>query len=79
MPLPLMSIVDDNPESLIVIGEWLQPEHAARVANSGLRALRPAQQKPQPDLMLFDVTMPEMDDHEVLHQLCEQPGTAASR
>jgi putative two-component system response regulator len=74
--LPLVLIVDDNPENLTVIGELLQPEHAVRAANSGPRALRLARMEPQPDLILLDVMMPEMDGYEVLQQLQAQPETA---
>jgi putative two-component system response regulator len=74
--LPLVLIVDDNPENLTVIGELLQPEHAVRAANSGLRALRLARMTPQPDLILLDVMMPEMDGYAVLQQLRAQPETA---
>ena len=75
-PLPLVLIVDDNPENLTVIGELLQPEHAVRAANSGLRALRLARLEPRPDLILLDVMMPEMDGYEVLQLLRAQPETA---
>jgi putative two-component system response regulator len=74
--LPLVLIVDDNPENLTVIGELLQPDHAVRAANSGLRALRLARLEPRPDLILLDVMMPEMDGYEVLQQLREHPDTA---
>ncbi len=76
MPLPLVLIVDDNPENLTIIGELLQPQHAVRVANSGIKALRLARLLPQPDLILLDVMMPEMDGYQVLRQLREQPETA---
>jgi putative two-component system response regulator len=74
--LPLVLIVDDNPENLTVIGELLQPNHAVRAANSGARALRLARLKPRPDLILLDVMMPEMDGYEVLHRLRNDPETA---
>ena len=45
MALPLILIVDDNPENLTVLGELMQPRHAVRVANSGVRALRLARLK----------------------------------
>ena len=76
MALPLILIVDDNPENLTVLGELLQPRHAVRVANSGVRALRLARLEPQPGLILLDVMMPRMDGFEVLRQLRAQPGTA---
>jgi response regulator RpfG family c-di-GMP phosphodiesterase len=74
--LPLVLIVDDNPENLTVIGELLQPQHAVRAANSGRRALQLAKLVPQPDLILLDVMMPEMDGYEVLLALRTAPDTA---
>lgn len=75
MTLPLVLIVDDNPENLTVIGELLQPEHAVRAANSGMRALRLARMEPRPDLILLDVMMPEFDGYEVLQHLRDHPET----
>lgn len=77
MSLPLVLIVDDNPENLTVIGELLQPHHAVRAANSGRRALQLARLAPQPDLILLDVMMPAMDGYEVLRALRAAPDTAA--
>ncbi|HSW08954.1 HD-GYP domain-containing protein [Aquabacterium sp.] len=74
--LPLVLIVDDNPENLTVIGELLQPHHAVRAANSGARALKLAVMAPQPQLVLLDVMMPEMDGYEVLERLRSDPATA---
>jgi len=75
--LPLVLIVDDNPENLTVIGELLQPMHAVRAANSGRRALQLARLTPQPDLILLDVMMPEMDGYEVLRALRASAETAS--
>jgi len=74
--LPLILVVDDNPENLTVIGELLQPGHAVRAANGGERALRLARQRPLPDLVLLDVMMPDMDGYEVLARLRADPLTA---
>ena len=74
--LPLVLIVDDNPENLTVIGELLQPGHVVRAANSGARALKLAGMDPRPDLILLDVMMPEMDGYEVLSQLRARSDTA---
>jgi putative two-component system response regulator len=67
--LPLILIVDDNPENLTVIGELLQPVYAVRAANAGPRALQLASMAPRPDLILLDVMMPGMDGYEVLRLL----------
>jgi len=62
-------IVDDTPENLAVLAELLQPEYRVLAANSGPRALRLASADPQPDLILLDVMMPEMDGYVVFGQL----------
>ncbi|MGE5492341.1 MAG: two-component system response regulator [Actinomycetota bacterium] len=68
-------IVDDTPENLTVLGELLQPTYRVRAANSGQRALQIAASDPQPDLILLDVMMPEMDGYAVLAHLRENPRT----
>ncbi len=69
-------IVDDTPENLAVLGEFLQPNYRVLVANSGRRALAIATVNPQPDLILLDVMMPEMDGYQVLAELRQNPRTA---
>jgi putative two-component system response regulator len=76
VPLPLVLIVDDNPDNLNVVGELLVPRHAVRVANGGARALQLARMAPLPDLILLDVMMPGIDGFEVLRQLRDHPHTA---
>ena len=62
-------IVDDVPSNLSVLGDVLAPHYAVRAANSGGRALRIAASDPQPDLILLDIMMPDLDGYEVLTQL----------
>ena len=69
-------IVDDTPENLAVLGEFLQPNYRVLVANSGRRALAIATVNPQPDLILLDVMMPEIDGYQVLAELRQNPRTA---
>jgi len=69
-------IVDDTPENITVLGELLQPYYAIRVATTGARALISAETHPLPDLILLDVTMPEMDGYTVLTRLKNNPATA---
>ena len=68
-------IVDDTPENLSVLGGLLQPHYRVMVANSGQRALAIAARSPQPDLILLDVMMPEMDGYAVLRKLREDAET----
>ena len=76
-PPPTLLVVDDTPENLAVLGELLQPEYVVRAATNGIRALQIAATNPQPELILLDVMMPDMDGYEVLARLKADPRTAA--
>jgi len=62
-------VVDDNPENLSVMGELLRPEYRVLAANSGQRALDIVLSGGNPDLVLLDILMPELDGYEVLAKL----------
>jgi len=67
---PIVLIVDDVPDNLSTISEMISELGVdVRVANSGPVAIRYAKLAPQPDLILLDVMMPEMDGHAVLKAL----------
>ena len=61
--------VDDVPENLDVLNGILEETYAVQVALSGRVALKIASGKKQPDLILLDVMMPEMDGFEVCREL----------
>src|ERR1700751_3314958 len=61
----LVLIVDDAPANLQIVHSILKDDFKIRVATSGAKALDLVKVKPQPDLILLDVTMPEMDGYEV--------------
>jgi len=61
----LVLIVDDAATNLQVAHSILKQEYKVRVATSGEKALELAKDNPQPDLILLDVEMPEMDGYEV--------------
>ncbi|WP_346930157.1 two-component system response regulator [Clostridium sp.] len=69
-------IVDDTPDNLILISEVLKDDYKIKVANRGERALKIANSDPQPDLILLDIMMPEMDGFEVCKKLKENPHTS---
>ena len=70
-------IVDDVPANLSVLGDLLHDAgYRVKAASSGRAALRHAAQKPQPSLILLDVTMPEMDGFQVLAALRQDPATS---
>jgi serine phosphatase RsbU (regulator of sigma subunit) len=61
----LVLVVDDAPANLQMVNSILKDDFKIRVATSGVKALELVKVKPQPDLILLDVTMPEMDGYEV--------------
>ena len=69
-------IVDDTPDNISLLSELLQPHYRVRAANSGARALQVAKSHPQPDLILLDVMMPDMDGYDVIARLKADPHTA---
>lgn len=72
---PIILIVDDMPENLLVLGDALRQSYHVKIANSGARALEIASASPRPDLILLDVMMPGMDGYAVLERLRHDPGT----
>jgi len=72
---PTILVVDDTPENLLLISDLLRKSYKVKVANNGSRALAIAQAAPQPDLILLDIMMPEMDGYEVCRLLKSNPVT----
>lgn len=62
-------VVDDDAGNIALIGDILLEQFQVRIATNGRRALQLAAMSPQPDLILLDVMMPQMDGYEVLQQL----------
>jgi CheY-like chemotaxis protein len=66
-------VVDDNVDSAEAIGRLLQLKgHDVRCAFDGASAITIAQQF-GPDLILLDISLPDIDGYEVLRRLREQP------
>jgi CheY-like chemotaxis protein len=61
--------VDDTPENLDVLTGALKSEFTVLAATSGSLALRIVASDPQPDIILLDIMMPEMDGYEVIRHL----------
>src|SRR5690606_9262787 len=69
-------IVDDQPELAQMMTDLLDDAgYQARSAGNGREALADIQQE-QPDLVLLDVNMPELDGFEVAAMLKSDPATA---
>ncbi|MFT7618883.1 MAG: serine phosphatase RsbU (regulator of sigma subunit) [Planctomycetota bacterium] len=67
--------VDDAPENLDVVKGILVPEYSVKAAINGKMALKIAESQ-QPDLILLDVMMPEMDGYDVCRELKKNPLTS---
>lgn len=68
-------IVDDIEDNVVVVERLIKRQGlSTSVAYSGMQALSIAESQ-QPDLILLDVQMPEMDGFEVIKKLKENPKT----
>lgn len=65
---PMILIVDDVPTNVQILAEALSSIYRIKVASNGMDALKIAQRE-QPDLILLDVMMPEMDGFEACQHL----------
>jgi sigma-B regulation protein RsbU (phosphoserine phosphatase) len=62
-------VVDDTPANIKVLMETLKEDYRIVAAVNGERALQLAASEPNPDIILLDVMMPEMDGYEVCAKL----------
>jgi diguanylate cyclase (GGDEF)-like protein len=68
-------VADDDTVNRRVLAELLKPEYTVLLAKNGAQALELAARH-QPDLVLLDVVMPDMDGYEVLRRLRGDARTA---
>lgn len=66
-------IVDDDPQSLTILGFVLKDDYEVLVASSGEAALY-VMEEAVPDLILLDVIMPGIDGYEVCRRISQMPG-----
>ena len=66
-------VVDDTPENIDLLRGILSPHYKVKAATSGKKALQITANEPQPDLILLDVMMSEMDGYEVCRKLKQCP------
>lgn len=64
-------LVDDHPMNIDVLSAILENDYHIKVATSGAQALEIATE--QPDLILLDIIMPDMDGYEVCRRLKSAP------
>ncbi|GAM09141.1 response regulator PleD [Geobacter sp. OR-1] len=65
-------IVDDDLLSIETLSVLLSADYSISVARNGLEALESANAS-EPDVILLDIVMPEMDGYEVIRQLQANP------
>lgn len=68
---PKILMIDDTPANLMLLGNALNDEYTLQIALSGAEGLELAAQVPQPDLILLDVLMPQMDGYQTRVHLLE--------
>ena len=73
---PVILIVGDAAENLLVLSDLLRPQYKVLAATNGEGCLRVAHGPLRPELILLDVMMPGMDGYEVLTRLRDDPLTA---
>lgn len=71
----IILVVDDVPDNIQLLSGLLKARYKVKAATSGEKALVIANKNPQPDLILLDVVMPEMDGHAVCEKLKNEVST----
>ena len=65
---PTVLLVDASPANLSLLGKLLHHSYTVKAINHGAQALKIAYEE-QPDLILLDIMMPDMDGYDVCRQL----------
>ncbi|MBU2896673.1 HD domain-containing phosphohydrolase [Vibrio hepatarius] len=70
-------VVDDVPDNIRILKSVLEKgNYSVRAATNGEKALKLASTSPQPNIILLDIMMPEMDGFEVCRRLKRNPETS---
>ena len=69
-------IVDDSTDNIELLFTMLQDTYQVLFATSGYKAIKLAKEA-QPDIILLDIIMPDIDGYEVISTLKANPQTAA--
>lgn len=72
---PVILLIDDMPANIQILAAYLKDDYIIKVAINGERGIELAKTEPQPDLILLDISMPELDGYEVCTRLKQNPET----
>jgi PAS domain S-box-containing protein len=72
---PIVLVVDDEPTNIDVLAGLLNRDYQVKVTTNGKTALDIAMRDPQPDLILLDIMMPNLNGFDVCKQLKANPAT----
>ena len=70
---PSIVIVDDNPDFLQVVKDWLEPEYDVALLPDG-RGLMERLEAIRPDLLILDVGLPDVDGIELCRRIVLKRG-----
>lgn len=73
---PTILVVDDIQENVRVLAQLFRQDYQVKIALKGQEALRIAETSPQPDIILLDIMMPDIDGYSICKQLKNNPMTA---
>lgn len=68
-------IVDDTPQNIQILMAILEDKYAIIAARDGYKAIELAKKTPQPDIILLDIMMPDLDGYEVCKRLKSNEAT----
>ncbi|MGQ5524018.1 response regulator [Chitinimonas sp. PSY-7] len=71
----IILVVDDTPDNLTLMSGMLRNDYKVKLAPNGERALQIALGEGQPELILLDIMMPDMDGYAVLRKLKQDERT----
>jgi CheY-like chemotaxis protein len=73
---PKIAVVEDNPDNRLLVNTLLEDLYEISEYETGVEAIE-GLSRDVPDLVLLDISLPEMDGTEVLAWIRSQPGLAA--
>ncbi len=73
---PTIAVVEDNPDNRLLVQAILDERYEIIEYESGIAALEGLREV-VPDLVLLDISLPEMDGTDVLRKMKEDPRLAA--